>query len=109
MKNFLNKAKSYVLKHKILSIVVLVILIFTGRYIYEKAAGTSNETRYVLAQVQKGTIISTVSGTGQVSSSNEVDLKSKASGDVVYVGVTNGQKVKAGTVLLKIDDTDAQK
>jgi HlyD family secretion protein len=109
VKNFLNKAKSYVLKHKILSIVVLVILIFTGRYIYEKAAGTSNETRYVLAQVQKGTIISTVSGTGQVSSSNEVDLKSKASGDVVYVGVTNGQKVKAGTVLLKIDDTDAQK
>lgn len=65
--------------------------------------------RYATAQVQKGTLITSISGSGQVSVSNQVDIKSKVSGEVVYVGVKNGQEVKAGTLLVQIDSSSAQK
>ncbi len=66
-------------------------------------------TSYVLAKVEKGTIMSTVSGSGQVSSSHQIDLTPKASGDVVVVNVKTGQQVKEGTVLVRLDGSDAQK
>jgi multidrug efflux pump subunit AcrA (membrane-fusion protein) len=50
-----------------------------------------------------------VSGSGQVSSTQTLDLKPSVSGTVVFVGVTPGQKVAAGTLVAEIDPTDAQK
>jgi HlyD family secretion protein len=108
MKEFFSKAISYVWKHKIISLIVLVALIFIGKSVYSKFTNTSGQTRYVTTQAVKGTVVSYVSGTGQVSSSNQLTLYPKASGQITYVGVTDGQKVTAGTVILQIDDTTAQ-
>jgi len=71
--------------------------------------GTGGETRYVTALVEKGTLVASIAGSGQVSASNQVDLKPKALGDVVYVGVQNGQEVRAGTLIIQLDARDAQR
>ena len=106
---FFNKIKTYAIGHKIISAVTVIILAYVGYLGYQKLTSPSAQTRYILAAVQKGTLISSVSGSGQVSASNQVDIKSKASGDAVYVGVKNGQTVSAGTLLAQIDSSDAQK
>ena len=109
MKNYLNKIKLYIVSHKKISIIALIIILLIGYWGYKKITNTSGEIRYVTSVVEKGTIISSVDGTGQVSASSQVDLKAKASGDIVFIGVKGGQKVSAGTLIAQIDAKDAQK
>jgi len=97
------------LAHKITSILAILVLTWGIYYGYGKIFTTAGETRYVLAAVEKGTLISSVSGTGQVSASSQVDVKPKASGEVVLVAVKQGDSVKTGQLLVKIDATVAEK
>jgi len=104
MKNFLKK----IVQHKIISGLLLIGLVLLGLWkfgVFTK----KEETRYVLAAVENGTIISSISGTGQISSLDEVSVKSKASGDVIYVGVESGDEVGVGRTLVMVDTTDAEK
>ncbi len=98
-----------ILKHKIISAIVIIALAGGGYYAYKSLNSKGTETKYVLAAVQKGTITTSVSGTGQVSASNQVDVQAKASGELVYLNVKQGQAVKAGALLAQIDAGDAYK
>lgn len=95
--------------HKIATGVIVIILAIAGYFGYKLLRGNTAETRYALAAVSKGTIIVSVSGSGQISASNQVDIKPKASGNVVYLSITNSQTVKAGTLLAQLDTIDIQK
>jgi len=105
----IKKMISFLLRHKVITVILAIIVIFGGYYGYKKIKGNNVQTSYTLATVQKGTIISSVDGSGQVSTSNQVDVKTKASGDVVYVGAVKGQEVRTGKLLAQIDAQDAQK
>ena len=109
--NFFSKIKNIVLKHKIISLIIVLILLGGGYWEYKSSTNTSGVTRYVLAAAVKGTIISSVSGTGQVSASDQMILSPGpgASGKIVYLNAASGQKVFAGTLLLQLDTTDAEK
>ena len=104
-----KKLTAFAIGHKVISAVIIAAVIFGGYAGYRKMYGTAPATRYVLAKVERGTIVSYVSGTGQVSVSNQLDLKPKVSGEVVYVGVQNGQMVRAGALIAELDSGDAQK
>ncbi len=108
-KNGLAKIKNWALAHKLLSGVIIIILTGAVYYGYGKFTNTAGQTSYVLHAVQKGTIVSSITGSGQVSTSNQIDLKPKVSGNVVYVGVQNGQYVNQGQLIAEIDATDAKK
>lgn len=95
-------------KHKKIVFMAIVALA-AGGFGYKILKGNGAETKYVLAAVEKGNLISAISGSGQVSSLNQVDIKPKVSGDVLSVAVKNGQEVKAGTLLLQLDSQDAQR
>lgn len=105
MADFIKK----ILRRKILAGIIALTLIVGGYFVYKKIFGTGNAIRYITAQVHKGTLIVSISGSGQVSASNQVDLKPKASGDIIYVGVKNGQEVEVGTLIAELDARDAQK
>jgi RND family efflux transporter MFP subunit len=107
--NFLNKIKLYVFAHKIISLVALIIIIGAGYFVYGKITGTTGETRYVLSPVAKGTLISSVDGSGQVSALNQVTINPTVSGALTGVYVKPGDKVGSGQTLFVIDDTNAQK
>jgi len=76
---------------------------------YQGLAQDGEAIQYTTAAVERGTLISSISGSGQVSASDQVDVKSEVSGDVVYLGVKNGQEVRAGQLLAQIDSHNAQK
>ncbi|MCX6718311.1 MAG: efflux RND transporter periplasmic adaptor subunit [Candidatus Staskawiczbacteria bacterium] len=111
MKKIFFTIKNLIFKHKIISSIIILVLLGAVYLGYASLTNTSGEIRYVLADVSKGTIISSVSGTGQVSASDQISLSpgSGASGKIVYLNAVSGQKVSAGTLLLQLDTTDAQK
>jgi HlyD family secretion protein len=109
MKNFITKIKLYVVAHKIISAIILVVIILIGYWGYNKLTSTAGDTRYLTAKVTKGTIIASISGSGQVSSLNQIDIKAKVSGDAIYLGAQNGQKIGTGGLIAQLDDKDAQK
>lgn len=72
-------------------------------------SGSSEGVMYTTDTVQKGMIETLVSGTGQVVAGKEVELKSDANADIVYVGAAVGDEVKKGTLLIQMDYAEAQK
>ena len=106
----MNNILKTILKHKIILVVVIIIIAFGVRFTWQKIQNDKDgQPQYVSSAVEKGTITVSVSGTGQVSVSNQVDIKPEASGQVIYVGVKNGQEVKAGELIAQLNATDALK
>lgn len=101
------KSKDYILKHKFISIVALVLIIIFGYWLVKSFNNTDGEISYVTAPVKLGNIITAVSGTGQVSALSQVDLKTKTAGDLVYLNVKVGQEVQRWTYLAGLDSGDA--
>lgn len=101
--------RTFASARKKLIIGLILIAGVAGYVAYSRYKNAAQPTTYVLAAVKKGTLVKTVSGSGQVSISNQVDVKAKASGDVTAVLVQQGQDVKSGDVLIRIDSTDAVK
>jgi len=110
IKKFLQAIGGFIVKRKIVSAIIIIVIALGGYYGYQAFFGPKMETRYILGQAATSTIMTTVSGTGQVSNSNQVVLTSKVGNTkVTFVGVQNGQQVKAGAVLVRFDATDAAK
>jgi HlyD family secretion protein len=105
----ISKTLKRVLKHKVITGIILAVIIAGGYFIYHGFAKNSSSTQYVTAAVEKGTLIVSVSGSGQVSASDQLDIKSKTSGDIVYLGISKSQSVKKGQLLLQLDTADAKK
>jgi len=105
----LKKIIKFLGRHKILTAIIIIIIIVAGYFGYKSLSSTTGETRYILAAVEKGTISQIVSGTGQVSASDQLDIKPSVSGNITKSYVVDGQAVKSGDLLFQIDSQDAQK
>jgi HlyD family secretion protein len=101
IKKILQLAK----QHKIVA-GIIILIIMAGGYFLLKGKSVA-PTSYVFAKAERGNIIAAISGTGQVSVSNQVDVKAKTSGDVTAVNVKVGQVVKSGALLAQINASDA--
>jgi multidrug efflux pump subunit AcrA (membrane-fusion protein) len=86
---------------------IIVICVFGGYEIYKSAIVANAEPQYVLSPVRTGSIIQTVSGTGQVSASNQTDILSQVSGTITGINVSVGQSVSQGQLLATIDSKNA--
>lgn len=104
---FVKRLTSVARAHKVISVIVIVIVLY-GAYAFIKGGNGSQETRYVLGTVSRGTIVSSLSASGQVSASDQVDVKPKAAGEITWVGVKAGDTVYAGQALASIDSRDAK-
>ena len=105
----MNRTFKFILRHKISAAIVLIVLIAGGWYVFSQTNTTTAQVRYVTATVQKGMLITSVAGTGQVTSESQIDVKPKVSGAVLSIAVTEGQAVKNGDLLMTLDDTDARR
>lgn len=95
--------------HRARIIVLALLLVGGGYWVYGKSTAPVAQVKYVTAPVTRGTLTMSVTGTGQVAVTNQLDVKPKASGDVIRVAVANGQTVPAGAVLAQLDTREAQK
>lgn len=94
--------------HKVISSLVLIVVLYVGYRVYQSYTSTTGETRYVLGAVTRETVVSSITGSGQVSTSVQIILKPKASGDITWVGVRAGDVVHAGQAIAQIDSTTAK-
>jgi RND family efflux transporter MFP subunit len=86
------------------------LVILGGAYVaYGKLKPTTTTTSYVTSPASKGTLVVSVTGTGQVSSSNQVDVKPLVSGAVTQLKIKNGDIVMQNALLASIDAGDAVK
>ncbi len=105
----IQKFLTAVFRHKVISLALLIALAAGGYYAYGKFAGSETGNGYILTAARRGTLVQTVGGTGQVSALNQIDLKPKASGEIDYIGVKEGQTVGAGALILRLDTAEAEK
>lgn len=103
---YFSALKAYVSKHKIRSAIFAIIAVVAIYWLWGITHTTSAQTRYVLSSVTQGTIIQVVSGSGQVSPSNQVTINPQASGQITQVLVKNGQTVSTGQPIAYINATD---
>src|SRR3989338_11193575 len=97
MKNFLSYATikdifTWALAHKVISVVIAVTIIGGGYWIYITFTSSDGETRYVLGTVEKSTVIASVSASGQVSASNQLEIQAKASGEIISINVRSEER-----------------
>jgi multidrug efflux pump subunit AcrA (membrane-fusion protein) len=79
---------------------LIAIGVFAGTKIFgNKTAAVQYQTQ----AVEKGTIVSTVSASGQITSNNSAVVTTEASGVVKQLFVENGQKVTAGDQIAEIE------
>jgi HlyD family secretion protein len=100
--------RTYVKTHPYISILALVVVFGCGYWLQGKLTSTAGETLYVLGAVERGTIVASVSASGQVVSSDQIDVKPRASGDITWVGVNTGDTVRVGQAIAQIDDANAK-
>jgi HlyD family secretion protein len=109
MKNFLTKIKSYLIAHKIISTIIIIAVLGVLYWGYKKFTTPATQNRYVLSTVTTGTIVSSITDSGQVSALNQIAINPTVSGTLTGVKVKAGDAVKQGEILFNIDDTTAQK
>ena len=82
----------------IISIIVLIILSKKG------IIGDANKGKFVeITAVKTATIVETVSATGKIQPEIEVKISSEVSGEIIMLNVKEGQVVKKGDLLIKIN------
>jgi macrolide-specific efflux system membrane fusion protein len=98
----------FLLQKKVLIVIAVLAVGFVGYSIF---GGQKQNTSYQSATVEKGTLIVSVSESGQVSSANNTSVSTQMSGVVQNVYVRNGDIVKQGDKIadLELDQISQQK
>lgn len=112
MKNLykiISKAKTLAIAHKAVASIIIVVVAGGTYGIVKHFSASSTTTKYVLTTVSKGSLVSTISGSGQVAAENQVNITSDVSGDITSVKVAAGDEVVSGQVIATIDASDAQR
>ncbi len=90
--------------------IIIIVLLVLGYFVESQTVfKKSNAPQYQTAQVEKGTLISNVTASGNISTGNSVNITTAATGVVSQVYVKNGDSVVAGQKIADIVlDQDSQ-
>lgn len=83
-------------------LILIVILIGAGYFGYQTFGVKTQAPQYQTAQVEKGTLVTSISASGTVTSASRVSLATQATGVVKEVLVKNGDKVVQGQKIAEI-------
>ncbi len=86
----------------LLAVLILAGIGYGGYEYYKKQKAA--EVKVQTVKVEKGDITSSISATGTVKPVNSIDISSKITGRIVAVQVEENDWVKAGQVLVLLDD-----
>src|SRR5579863_1677790 len=87
----------------LVKIIVIAIVLGAGWLIYSRTLGAKKNTiQYETAQATKGTLITSVDGSGNISTGNVVSITTQATGVITNVYVKNGDTVTQGEKIADI-------
>ncbi|KGO88053.1 RND transporter [Flavobacterium rivuli WB 3.3-2 = DSM 21788] len=90
-------------KKTILILVGAVILAFVGYKLYKNSAKKEEGKEVEVSKVKAITLTQTVSATGKVQPEIEVKISSEVSGEVIELPVKEGQAIKKGQLLVRVN------
>jgi len=100
----MNTIKNLFKKHRKIAIVV-VVLIIGGIAALVTFGGKTQQPQYQTATVQKGSIISSLSESGNISTTSQATINSPTDGYIQEIYVKDGDKVNIGDKLFKVKST----
>lgn len=84
--------------------IILVVFVIAGFFIYKYYNGSSNEKiNYETAKAEMGTLVISVSGSGTVTSTNNSNVTTSATGVVKSLYVKDGDIVKTGDKIAELE------
>ncbi len=98
---------------KVMTLLVVAMLAAGGFYFYGQQVQAKEQAKVQLAEntarASRGDIDVRVTATGRIEPEREVEIKSKASGEVIKVFADVSDQVKQGEMLFKLDPTDEER
>ncbi len=89
---------------------ILIVLLLAGAAAwYWSSANGAEEIPPETTLVTRGTLELTAAASGTVEPQLQVDVKSRASGEVIEVTVKEGDRVEAGQLLVRLDPSDEER
>lgn len=85
--------------------IILFFLIVAGCLVYSRISGSSSKTQYQTGSVTRESIISSVTESGNVASTNVTSIGSPTNGVITDLFVKNGDKVATGDKLFAVKST----
>lgn len=105
----MNKIKTWAFAHKKIAVIGVVLAGLSVYGIVCAFTESGATTRTIIGTAKVGSVMTRVTGSGQVAALNQLDITSSVSGDVQSVSVVAGQEVKKGDVIARIDSANAVK
>ncbi|MBN2244697.1 MAG: efflux RND transporter periplasmic adaptor subunit [Candidatus Aminicenantes bacterium] len=96
---------SFFKKHKKKIIVTAVIFVILLIIIVNLSTSRQKSVKVTIEKVQKEDLISVISASGEVKPKKNVNISAHLPGRIIKIGVEEGQRVKAGDFLLKLEST----
>lgn len=102
--NFVNLKNKFISLPKFLKIIIIItILGGASWFTYSKFFSSKNsQVSYKTATVEKGTLVTSISATGTITSSNKTAITTGATGTIKKVYVKNGDTVAKGQKIAEI-------
>ncbi|MDD4938072.1 MAG: efflux RND transporter periplasmic adaptor subunit [Candidatus Shapirobacteria bacterium] len=103
MKLFTNIKNKFLSLPLVVKIILPILLIGgLGWFIYSKVTTSSNKISVKTTQVTKGTLVTSISATGTITSSNKTSITTGATGTIKTVYVKDGDTVTKGQKIAEI-------
>lgn len=96
------------LKHKKIILGIGLLVVVGGYFAYRAMTNNQGILKYTTAAVEKGTLIVSVSGSGQVVVLNQTDIKPTVSGKLTNLSIVKDQYVAKGQLIASLDSSDAE-
>ncbi len=90
-------------RRRLTVIAVIGAVAASGAFLFWQAAGSNGNLRFITQPVERGDLIVTVTATGAVQPTNEVEVSSELSGIIRKVLVDYNSRVNVGQVLAELD------
>ena len=86
-------------------IITIAIVAFVGLIVSKQVTGDKKQAQVHIAQVEQGNIADSIMASGNLVFNTQVQLRSEVTGRVDKVFVEEGQSVKQGDILMRLDTT----
>lgn len=109
--NIIFKPIGWAFSSRTKAIITIILILIVGFFGYKNFTSKKNQVQYLTAQAQNGTLITSVTASGQITTANNVSVTIQSSGVVKDVLVKNGDQVTAGQELatITLDQASQQK
>lgn len=103
--NIYKKGKEWFIKKSlwIRILIVIVLVVAIGGLSYQLFGKKKTTAQYQTGTVEKGMLVVAVTGSGTVSSANNTNITTQATGVVSKLYVKDGDRVKSGDKIMEID------